>query len=149
MSKTEAVQKAMIAAMKSKDRETKETLTLLLSALKGKAKDKQEALTPEEEDGIIMREIKQTKETLHSAPPERKDIIEQSENRLKVLAQFAPESLSEEDILAVVDAALAELALEAPTPKDKGAVMKLVMPKLKGKAEGSLINDLVMQRLQG
>lgn len=148
MSKTEEVQKAMIAAMKNKDKATKETLTVLLSALKGKAKDKQEPLTAEEEDAIVMREVKQTKETLASAPTTRVDIIEKAEERLKVLAQFAPTFLGEDDILAVVNEALKDLGLSAPTMRDKGAVMQKIMPQLKGKAEGALINEIVTRRLQ-
>ena len=68
MSKTALVQQEMIQALKNKDTQRKESLSLLLSALKAKAKDKRADLTPEEEDAIILKEIKQTKETLESAP---------------------------------------------------------------------------------
>ena len=67
MSKTQEVQAAMVAAMKAHDGERKTTLSLLLSALKGKAKDKRAELTAEEEDAIVMREIKQTMASSSSA----------------------------------------------------------------------------------
>lgn len=147
MTKTEAVQKEMIAAMKAKDKERKESLTLLLSALKAKAKDKREALTEEEENTIILKEIKQTKETLESAPSDRDDIIEQCKNRIAVYEVFAPQFMGEDEINALIDKVLADLGLSAPLePMAKGKIMKQLMPQVKGKADGSLVNQLVMKR---
>ena len=147
MTKTEAVQKEMIAAMKAKDKERKESLTLLLSALKAKAKDKREALTEEEENTIILKEIKQTKETLETAPADRDDIIEQSKNRIAVYEAFAPQFMSEDEINALIDKVLADLGLSAPLePMAKGKIMKQLMPQVKGKADGGLVNQLVMKR---
>lgn len=147
MTKTETIQKEMIAAMKAKDKERKESLTLLLSALKAKAKDKRDVLTAEEEDTIILKEIKQTKETLESAPADRTDIIEQCQNRLAVYDEFAPKFMDEAEINAVIDEVLAELGLEAPLqPMVKGKIMKVLMPQVKGKADGGLVNQLVMKR---
>lgn len=147
MTKTETIQKEMIAAMKAKDKERKESLTLLLSALKAKAKDKRDVLTAEEEDTIILKEIKQTKETLESAPADRTDIIEQCQNRLAVYDEFAPKFMDEAEINAVIDEVLAELGLEAPLqPMVKGKIMKVLMPRVKGKADGGLVNQLVMKR---
>ncbi|MBQ4093022.1 MAG: GatB/YqeY domain-containing protein [Firmicutes bacterium] len=148
MSKTEAVQKEMIAAMKAKDKEKKESLTLLLSALKAKAKDKREELTEEEENTIILKEIKQTKETMESAPDDRTDIIEQCKNRIAVYEVFAPQFMGEDEINVVIDEVLNELGLSAPfEPMAKGKIMKQLMPKVKGKADGGLVNQLVMKRL--
>lgn len=147
MTKTEAVQKEMIAAMKAKDKERKESLTLLLSALKAKAKDKREALTEEEENTIILKEIKQTKETLETAPADREDIIEQCKNRIAVYEAFAPQFMSEDEINALIDKVLADLGLSSPLePMAKGKIMKQLMPQVKGKADGGLVNQLVMKR---
>lgn len=147
MTKTEEVQKAMIAAMKAREKERKESLTLLLSALKAKAKDKKEALTEEEENAIIVKEIKQTKETLESAPADRADIISQCENRIAVLNEFAPQFMGEGEINALIDQILAELGLKTPlAPMDKGKIMKSLMARVKGKADGALVNRLVMER---
>ncbi len=147
MSKTEAVQKEMIAAMKAKDKERKESLTLLLSALKAKAKDKQAPLTEEEENTIILKEIKQTKETMDSAPSDRTDIITQAQERIKVLEAFAPTFLEEKEIQEIIEGVLVELGLTSPQPMDKGKIMKVLMPKVKGKADGSLVNRLLMERM--
>ena len=91
MSKTELVQKEMIAAMKARDAERKESLSLLLAALKAKAKDKKEALLEAEEDAIILKEIKQAEESLAGAEKAaRADLIEMNRSRIAVLSEFAP-----------------------------------------------------------
>ena len=77
MSKIDEVRAAMVAAMKAKDKETKETLSVLLGALKNKAIDKRADLTEEEEIQVILKESKQTKETLEMTPADRTDIIEE------------------------------------------------------------------------
>ncbi|MBR2401925.1 MAG: GatB/YqeY domain-containing protein [Lachnospiraceae bacterium] len=148
MSKTEAVRSAMYAAMKDKDKERKETLSLLLGALKNKAIDKRADLTEDEENEVIKKEIRQTKETLELAPKERTDIIEQCEMRLKVLQEFAPEEMGEDAIREVIQAVLNELGIAEPTAKDKGKVMKELMPRVKGKADGALVNKLVGEILK-
>ncbi len=71
MSKIDEVRADMVKAMKAKDKDTKETLSMLLAALKNKAIDKREDLTPEEETQVILKEIKQTKETLDMTPGDR------------------------------------------------------------------------------
>lgn len=148
MSKTEAVRSAMYAAMKDKDKERKETLSLLLGALKNKAIDKRADLTEDEENEVIKKEIRQTKETLELAPKDRTDIIEQCEMRLKVLQEFAPEEMGEDAIRDVIQAVLNELGIAEPTAKDKGKVMKELMPRVKGKADGALVNKLVGEILK-
>ena len=142
MSKIEEVRSAMVAAMKAKDKDTKETLSALLAALKNKAIDKRADLTEEEEIQVIMKEIKQTKETLEMTPADRTEIIAECTKRLAVLEQYAPKLMGEAEIKAVIEETLAEVGIEAPTGKDKGKIMKVLMPKVKGKADGKLVNDI-------
>lgn len=143
MSKIDEVRADMVKAMKAKDKDTKETLSMLLAALKNKAIDKREDLTPEEETQVILKEIKQTKETLDMTPADRTEIIEECNNRLAVLEQYAPKMMDEAEIKEVVASVLAEMGLDAPTAKDKGKIMKNLMPKVKGKADGKLVNEIV------
>nr|WP_296265075.1 GatB/YqeY domain-containing protein [uncultured Merdimonas sp.] len=143
MSKIEEVRSAMVAAMKAGDKETKETLSMLLAALKNKAIDKRSDLTEEEETQVILKEIKQTKETLEMTPADRTDIIAECEKRLSVLEQYAPKMMDEAEIKSVIESVLSEMGLDAPTAKDKGKIMKNLMPKVKGKADGKLVNDLL------
>ena len=148
MSKIEEVRSDMVKAMKAGDKETKETLSMLLAALKNKAIDKRADLTPEEETQVILKEIKQTKETLELTPADRTDIIEECQKRLAVLEPYAPKMMDEAEIKEVVTAVLAELGLDAPTAKDKGKIMKNLMPKVKGKADGKLVNEIVGSFMQ-
>lgn len=148
MSKIDEVRAEMVTAMKNKDKERKDSLSMLLSALKNKAIDKREDLTPDEENEVIKKEIRQTKETLETAPADRTDIIEQCEKRLAVYKEFVPEDLSEDAIREIVKGVLSDLGIEAPTAKDKGKIMKELMPKVKGKAEGSVVNKIVNEFLQ-
>ena len=143
MSKIDEVRSAMVAAMKAKDKDTKETLSALLAALKNKAIDKRADLTEEEEIQVILKEIKQTKETLEMTPADRTDIIEECEKRIAVLEQYAPKMMDETEIKEVIADVLSGLGIDAPTPKDKGRIMKELMPKVKGKADGKLVNDIL------
>lgn len=147
MSKIDEIRAEMVTAMKNRDKQRKETLSMLLAALKNKAIDKRADLTEAEEFEVIKKEIKQTKETMELAPADRQDIIEQCEKRLAVLKEFAPEEMSEEAIRNVVQEVLKELGIEEPSAKDKGKVMKSLMPKVKGKADGSLVNKIVGEML--
>jgi uncharacterized protein YqeY len=142
MTKTQEVQAAWVAAMKNKQNDRKETLSLLMAALKGKAKDKCAPLTPEEEDAVVMREIKQTREAIDSANG-REDIIAVNTARLAVLEEFAPKFMSDDEVMAVIRQVLEQLGIDKPTPADKGKIMKELMPKVKGKADGAAVNKLV------
>lgn len=148
MSMTDKVRAEMVTAMKNKDKERKDSLSMLLSALKNKAIDKREDLTETEEFEVVNKEIKQTKETMETAPADRTDIIEQCKSRLAVYQEFAPAQMSEEEIKAVVREVLSGLGIENPTGKDKGKVMKELMLKVKGRADGGLVNKIVGELLQ-
>ena len=148
MSMIDVIRKEMMAAMKNKDKERKDALSMLLTALKNAQIDTREDLTEAEENGIIAKEMKQTKETMDSCPADRTDIIDECKARLAVLEEFAPEQMSEDQIKAEIDAVLSELGIDAPTMKDKGNIMKNLMPRVKGKADGKLVNQLVGEKLQ-
>ena len=143
MSKIDTVRAAMMQAMKDKDKARKDALSLLLSALKSKMIDKRADLTEEEENAVIFREIKQAQETVEATPADRTDIIEEAKLRISVYSEFAPKLMDEREIRAQIDAVLAELAIAQPTAKDKGKIMKTLMPRVKGKADGTLVNRVL------
>ena len=143
MSKIEEVRSAMVAAMKAGDKPTKESLSMLLSALKNKDIDKRADLTEEEEIQVVLKEIKQTKETLEMTPADRADIIDECTRRIAVLEQYAPKLMDEAEIRHIINATLSELGIDSPTAKDKGRIMKVLMPKVKGKADGKLVNQMI------
>ena len=122
MSKIDVVRAAMVEAMKAKDKERKDSLSMLLSALKNAQIDKREApLTEDEENAIVKKEIKQVKETIDTAPAD----------------------MTEDQIRETIEKVLAELGIEAPTAKDKGKIMKSLMPLVKGKADGKIVNEIL------
>ena len=148
MSKIDKVRAAMMQAMKDKNKERKESLSMLLSALKNKAIDKRADLTEEEENAVVLKEIKQCQEAIDTAPAGREDVIQENTARIAVYQEFAPRMMDREEIAAVVDQVLAELNLSAPTAKEKGLIMKTLMPRVKGKADSALVNQVLTSRLQ-
>ena len=141
MSKSDEVRAAMVAAMKAKDKVRKDSLSMLLSALKNAEIDKRSPLTEEEENAVVKKELRQSKETYDLAPEERQDIREEMAARIAVYKEFAPEDMSAEQIAQVIQEVLAELGIEKPVGADKGKIMKVLMPRVKGKADGKLVNE--------
>jgi len=143
MNLTEKVREEMIKAMKEKNKQRKDTLSALLAALKNEEINKRRPLTETEEGAVVKKEIKQTTETLESAPAERTDITTECVNRISVLKEFAPEELTDEQIVSIIHQKLLELNITNPTKKDKGKIMKAVMPEVKGKADGTVVNQII------
>ena len=141
MSKIDEVRAAMVAAMKAKDKVRKDSLSMLLSALKKAEIDKRSPLTEEEENAVVKKELRQSKETYDLAPEDRQDIREEMAARIAVYKEFAPEDMSAEQIAQVIQEVLAELGIEKPVGADKGKIMKVLMPRVKGKADGKLVNE--------
>ena len=148
MSKIDEVRKAMVTAMKEGNKERKDSLSMLLSALKNKAIDKRADLTEAEENEVVLKEIKQTKETLEMTPADRTDIVEECQKRIAVYEEFAPKMLSADEIKEVIQGVLNELSIASPTAKDKGKIMKVLMPKVKGIADGKLVNEVLSSMFQ-
>lgn len=148
MSKTDVVRAAMVEAMKAKNKARKDSLSMLLSALKNAEINKREPLTEEEENAIVKKEIKQTKETIETAPADRTDVKEEAAARLAVYEEFAPADLTEAQIAEVVKEVLKELQIEKPSPADKGKIMKNLMPLVKGKADGNVINQVLASMME-
>ena len=143
MSKIEVVRAAMMQAMKEKNKERKDALSLLLAALKSKVIDKRADLTEEEENAVVFREIKQAQETVETTPADRTEIIEEAKLRIAVYGEFVPKLMDEQEITAVIMQVLSELEIEKPNAKDKGRIMKMLMPRVKGKADGALVNKIL------
>ena len=102
MSKIDVVRAAMVEAMKAKDKARKDSLSMLLSALKNAQIDKRADLTEDEENAVVKKEIRQTQETYDMAPADRTDIREEAAARLAVYKEFAPEDMNVEQITEVI-----------------------------------------------
>lgn len=143
MSKIDQVRSEMMQALKARDMARKNALSLLLSALKAKFIDKRADLTEAEENEIILHEIKQLKETMEQTPADRTDVLADCKQKLAVYSEFVPRQMSAEEIETVIHQVLGELKLTQPTARDKGKIMKTLMPRVKGRADGRLVNELV------
>ncbi|MGN0436811.1 MAG: GatB/YqeY domain-containing protein [Wujia sp.] len=137
------LQKAMIDAMKAKDKERKESISVLVSAAKKLAIDAgcREDIPDEMVDQAIMKEIKSVKEQIDTCPADRVELKTSYENRLAVMSEFAPKMLSEDEIRAILQEKYADVI----ATKNKGQIMKAVMAELKGKADGKVINQVVAE----
>lgn len=146
MGKIETVRTAMMAALKAGDMPRKDALSLLLSALKNKQIDKRAELTEDEENAVVYKEIKEAQETVDTAPADRVDVIAEARLMMAVWGEFAPARMDEAQVRAMVQETALELGGNL-TAQDKGRLMKALMPKLKGKAEGNLVNRVVSELL--
>lgn len=143
MSKIDEIRGEMVKAMKAKDKKRKDVLSLLLAELKNVEINNRTPLTDEEGNNVILKQIKQLKETKSLTPADRIDIIEECDFSISVLEEYAPKMMDEAEIKAVIEETLKELEIEEPTAKDKGKIMKVLMPKVKGKADGKLVNQVL------
>jgi hypothetical protein len=143
MSKIDFIRGEMVAAMKAKDKQRKDVLSLLLAELKNVEINNRTPLTDEEGDQVILKQIKQLNETLSMTPADRQDIIDECNFSISVLKEYAPKMMDEGEIKTVIEETLRELSIDKPTPKEKGAIMKVLMPKVKGKADGKLVNEVL------
>ena len=144
MSMITEIRKKMGDALKAGDKETKQVYTSMLTALTNKAKELLTPdLTPEQEIEVITKLVKQNKESIDTCPPDRTETIEKLNFERNILLLYMPKQMDEEEIRAVITGVLQDLGIEAPTVKDKGRIMKNLMPLVKGKADGKLVNEVL------
>ncbi|WP_031557176.1 GatB/YqeY domain-containing protein [Lachnospira multipara] len=137
----EKLQKDMIAAMKAHEKDRKEAISSLIGAVKKFAIDNgsRDNITEDIVDQVVLKELKTAKEQVDSCPADRTDLLEEYKLRYDIIAEYAPKMMSEEEIVAFLEKDFAEVL----ATKNKGQIMKSVMPALKGKADGKLINQIV------
>lgn len=137
----ETLRKDMVAAMKAKDKTTKEAVSSLIAAAKKAAIDEgcRDDIPETLVDRVILKELKTVKEQLDTCPENREDLRAEYQDRYDVIAKYAPQQMSEEEIRAYLEEKFAEVL----ATKNKGQIMKAVMGDLKGKADGKLINKVV------
>lgn len=115
--------------------------------MNAKVADGNHDLTEDQINNIIMKEIKQQKESLEEfQKADRKDLAEEQEAKLKIAEEYAPKQLSEAEVEKIVQETISQVGAESMA--DFGKVMGAIMPKVKGQADGSVINKLVKQQLQ-
>lgn len=137
----EQLQKEMIAAMKAKDKNRKETISALVSAVKKLAIDEgcRDDIKEELVDRAILKEMKTVKEQLDTCPDDRVELKEEYRQRYLIIQEFAPSMMSADEVRNFILDKFADIV----ATKNKGQIMKNIMPELKGKAEGQTINQVV------
>jgi len=134
------------AAMLARDSDRRDALRLLLSSLRSAEKELQRPLSDEEELQVLQRERKRRVEAAEAfRTGGREEQAAAEENELAVLQEFMPEQLSEDDLEEIVDDAIAENG--ATSMRDFGRVMADVMPQVSGRADGSVVSQLVKEKL--
>ena len=138
----EVLQKEMIAAMKAKDKWRKDAISSLISAAKKTAIDEKckDNITEELVNRVILKEKKTMQDMIDSCPATREDLLNEYEHKMATILEFVPKMMSEEETRQAVYNIIASVDI---FQDNKGAVMKVVMPRLKGKADGKLINKVV------
>lgn len=142
----EQLQKDMIAALKAGDKQRKEAISLMVAAVKKAAIDAgtRDEIKEELVDQVLLKELKSTKEQIETCPATRTDLLEQYKYHYSVVEEYAPKQLGEEEITKI----LTEKFGEVIASKNKGLIMKTVMPEFKGKADGKLINQIIAKLCQ-
>lgn len=137
------LQQAMIAAMKAKDKPRKEAISALVSAVKKAGIDAgcRDDIPTAMVDQVILKELKTVKEQVDTCPAERTELKAEYQFRYDVMSEFAPKLLSAEEVKEI----LLEKFSEVLATKNKGMIMKAVMAELKGKADGKVINTVVVE----
>ncbi len=142
----EKINSKLIETMKSGDNLAKTTLRGVMAGIKQFEIDKRIDIEDSDVLSILSKELKSRKESIADAKKaERPDLIETYEAEMKVIQDFLPPPMTEEKVTAIIEAAIKETG--ASSPADMGKVMQLVMPQVKGKADGKLVNQIVRNKL--
>ncbi len=147
MSLLEQLNADMKQALKNKEKEKLSVIRMVKSSLQNEAIKKQADLTEEEELQVLTREVKQRNDSLQEfRKANREDLVDQVERELAIIQAYLPEQLSDEELEKIIVETIDEQ--QAVSKKDMGKVMSAVMPKVKGQADGSKVNQIVMKHLQ-
>lgn len=133
-------------SMKNKDQLRKSVVTLVRSAIKQREVDERVELSDDDILEIISKQLKQRKDALEEfKKSQREDLVEEAENEIKVLMTYLPEQLTDEELQVIIRETINQVG--ATSMKDMGKIMGVVMPKVKGKADGKRINEITKQIL--
>lgn len=146
MSLLERLNNDMKQAMKNKEKDKLVVIRMIKAAIQNESIKLGRDLSEEDELSVLSREVKQRKDSLHEFEKAgREDLVDKIRAELKHVEIYMPEQLSEEELAELVKQAIADTG--ASSKKEMGKVMAALMPKVKGKADGSLVNKLVQQHL--
>jgi uncharacterized protein YqeY len=146
MNLEERLVEEMKQAMKSNDKLRLSTIRMIRSGLKNKEIELRKKLEDEDIIKMIQVMVRKGEESVEQFQAGgRIDLVEKEKREIEILKSFLPQPLSQEEILKIIDQSIQET--QASSPKEIGKVMKSVIPKIGGKADGKLINQLVKEKL--
>jgi len=136
----------MKQAMKDKEALKLSVIRMLKAALKNEEIHQGRTLTEDDELAILTRELKQRQDSLHEFEKAgRSDLAEKTRLEIEVVKSYLPEELSEDELREMIREAISQVS--ATSKKDMGKVMSILMPKVKGRADGKLVNQMVSELL--
>jgi uncharacterized protein len=142
----ERLDEELKAAMRSSDAMRRDSLRMVLAAVQKAEKEGKHGLSDDEMIGVLARELKVRHESVDTfRAGGRQDLVDKEEAAIAVVSEFMPAQLSETELRALVDQAIAETG--AASPRDMGKVMGWLSPKTRGKADGKVVSQLVTQLL--
>jgi uncharacterized protein len=146
MSLEERLVQEMKEAMKSNDKLRLSTIRMIRSTVKNKEIELRKPLDDGEIQKAIQGMVRKGEESVEQFKlGGRMDLVDKESKEVEILKSFLPQALTREEILKIIDETIEET--QSTSPKDIGKLMKSVMPKLQGKADGKLVNQLVKERL--
>lgn len=142
----EEITQDMKKAMKSKEKDRMQVLRLLRSDLKKAKIDKRGDFTEEDAQQVINKAAKNRRESIESYKKgDRQDLVEEEQKELEVIEEYLPERMSDDEIKEIIDQVIEETG--ASGMQDMGKVMGTIMPKVRGKADGSKVQAIVRSKL--
>jgi uncharacterized protein YqeY len=144
----EQLKNDLAAAMREGNTQKRDTLRMLLAAVKQIEVDEQTTLDEEAVQSVLSKQAKQRRESIADAEKAGRDeLVEQEEKELAIIESYLPQMMGEDEVRLVAEEVIAEVG--ASSVKDMGRVMGQLMPRLQGKADGRVISAVVRQLLQG
>ena len=148
MSLKEQLTADMKEAMKNKEKERLAVIRMVRGAIRQQEIDGQKELGEEDVIAVISKEVKMRRDSIEEFQKGgREDLVEKTQAEIDVLLPYLPAQLSEDEVRELVKAAVEQTG--AATPKDMGKVMGVLMPKVKGRADGKMVQTIVKSVLQG
>ena len=148
MSFTEALADELKDAMRAKDTLRTSTLRMLTAALTNARIATGKSLADGDALAVVMKEVKQRRDSIEQfLQGGRQDLADREKAELAILEAYLPQQLGREEVMAEVRAVIAQVG--AAGPSDKGKVMGPLMEKLRGRADGRLVNEVVTELLSG
>lgn len=142
----EKILKEIMNAMKTKDKERLSVLRMVKGSIQLEEINKKKELSDDEVITVISKQIKTRKESIvEFEKGQRQDLVEQTKKEIEILNEYMPEQMSEEEINTTIDMVFSEVNPTAPS--DMGKIMKILTPKLNGKADMSLVSKIVKEKL--